>query len=130
MHRPHSPFFILWELATLTCVIIVAADFLIVPTLELSEEILHRVELVVESSEIILVVEVALLLLVARDKIRYVRKNWPTILAALPVGGGFRFLRALKIIWHAFEKTKIGKFFSHPIRTSRRWVHINLGLRV
>ncbi len=126
--RSHSPFFVLWELATLACVVIIAESFLVVPSLHLEEETLHQIEQVVQAAEIILIAEVLLLILIAQNKIHFVKKNWPSILAVLPFGGGF--LKTLKIGWHAFEKTRIGQFFAHPIRTSKRWIHINLGLRL
>lgn len=129
-HKTHSPFFLLWELITLACVVFVAEAIIYTYFFHPGELLHHELERWEFSAEIILIAEVVLLVVVARDKIRFVLKNWPTILAVLPFGGGMRAVQVLKIVWHAFEKTRVAKFLQHPIRTTRRWVHINLGLRV
>ncbi len=104
--------------------------FLVVPLLHLEEEALHEIHRWELAAEIILIVEVSLLLLVARNKIHFIRTKWVTILAVLPFGGGFRLIKVIKLAWHAFEKTKLGHFFQHPIRSAKRWTRAKLGLRV
>lgn len=120
----------MWELITIACVMLVGEAFLFVPLFHVSETAHHQIESAVQAAEFILIVEVALLILIARDKIKYIRKNWITVLAALPFGGSLRFVSGLKIAWHAFEKTRMGEFLHHPIQSTRRWVHMKLGLRV
>ncbi|MFH0969953.1 MAG: hypothetical protein V1776_00620 [Candidatus Diapherotrites archaeon] len=126
-HSRHSPFFILWEFLTLACVVFLGLTFL-------DHTFFHWVKNValeerwVVAAEIILIAEVALLLLVARNKINFVKRNWPTIFAVIPFGSGFRVIHALKVIIHAAEKTKIGHLLRHPIAETRRWVRKNIGL--
>jgi hypothetical protein len=130
VHHGHSPFFLVWELVTGACVMFVMLSFFVVPSLHLEEEALHEIHRWELTAEIILIVEVSLLLLVARNKIHFIRTKWATILAVLPFGGGFQFIKVAKIGWHAFEKTKLGHYFAHPIRSSKRWAHAKLGLRI
>jgi hypothetical protein len=129
-HHGHSPFFLLWELVTGACMMFVILAFFVVPSLHLEEEALHEIHKWELAAEIILVVEVSLLLIVARNKLHFIRTKWATILAVLPFGGGFRVVQLAKIGWHAFEKTRLGHFLKHPIRTSKRWAHQKLGLRI
>ncbi len=129
-HRTHSPFFVLWELITLACVFFVAEAFFGHPYIHVDEQTEHLLEIAVEGAEIILIAEAALLLLVARNKIHYVKKNWLSILAVAPVGGSFRIITILKLGWHAFEKTRVGHFFKHPIMYTRKWFRVKLGLPV
>ncbi len=129
-HAKHSPFFLVWEMITLACVFFVAFYFLGHSYFHVGEETEHVWELAVEGAEAILVAEVVLLILVARNKINFLKKNWVTVLAVLPLGGSFRAVNALKLGWHAFEKTRVGSFLHHPIKSTKRWVHRNLGLRV
>jgi hypothetical protein len=126
----HSPFFFAWELTTLTCVAFVGIIFLFVPSLHLNEAQHREVEQWVIAAEIILIAEVTLLLFVARNKFHFIKRNWLTILAVIPLGGGFRIVQALKVGWHAFEKTKLGHFLTHPLNDIRRWMKEKLGLRV
>lgn len=129
-HRKHSPFFLLWELITLACVFFVAEAFFGHPYIHVDEKTEHILELAVEGAEVILIAEVLLLILIARDKLKYVQKNWLTIAAVAPVGGGFRIITIAKLGWHAFEKTRVGHFFKHPITFMRRWFRMKLGLPV
>ncbi len=103
---------------------------IVVPSLHLEEAALHEIERWTVTAEYILIVEVALLLLVARNKVHFIKTKWATILAVLPLGASFRMVRIGKVGWHAFEKTHAGHFLRHPIRNSRRWVHVKLGLRI
>lgn len=130
VHRPHSPFFILWELITLACVFFVAEAFFGHPYIHVDEKTEHILELAVHGAETILIAEVFLLILIARDKIKFIQKNWLTIAAVAPVGGGFRVVTIAKLGWHAFEKTRVGIFFKHPIQYTRRWVRMKMGLPV
>ena len=124
-HSSHSPFFVLWELITLACVFFVAEAYLGHPYIHVDEQTEHVLEVAVESAEVILISEMLLLILVARNKIHFIQKNWLNILAVVPFGGG----TLLKVAWHAFEKTKVGHFLKHPFLYSRRWFRIKLGLR-
>ncbi len=121
--------FYAWELVTLACVIFVAEAHFGHPFIHVDKETEHILELAVEGAEVILIAEVALLLIVARDKITHIRRNWLSILAAAPVGGSIRGITVLKIAWHAFEKTRMGHFLKHPIQYTRRWIRVKLGLR-
>ena len=120
--------FYAWEIITLACVFFVAEAYFGHPYIHVDEKTEHILELAVEGAEIILIAEVLLLLLVARDKISHVKKNWLSILAVAPVGGSFRIVTIFKIAWHAFEKTRLGHFLKHPIRYTREWVRRKLGL--
>lgn len=111
------------------CVMIVGIGILVVPSLHLEELAHHNVELAVEGAEVVLICEVALLLLVARNKIHYIKHNWMTILAVTPLGGSLRFIKVIKLGWHALEKTKLGHFVHHPIRYTKQWLHRKIGLR-
>jgi len=129
-HHGHSPFFLIWELVTGACVMFVLLSYFVVPLLHLEEHTIHEIHKWELAAEVILVVEVSLLLIIARSKIHFIKTKWATILAVLPFGGGFRAVQVTKIGWHAFEKTRVGHFLKHPIQTSRRWAHAKLGLRV
>lgn len=129
-HHGHSPFFLLWELLTLACVFVVAGEIILTTYFHPNEDAHHLLELAALGAEIILISEVVLLLIIARNKIHFIKTKWLTILAVLPFGGGFRIVQTIKLGWHAFEKTKLGEFLHHPIVTSKRWMHRNLGLRV
>lgn len=122
---PRSPFFIVWEIITLACVFFVAEAYLGHPYIHVDEETEHLLEIAVESAEVILISEMILLILVARNKIHFIKKNCLNILAVVPFGGG----TLLKVGWHAFEKTKLGHFLKHPLTYSRRWFRLKLGLR-
>ena len=128
-HHTHSPMFYAWELITLSCVFFVAEAFFGHPFIHVDTETEHILELAVEGAEVILIAEVALLLIVARDKVSHIKRNWCNILAVAPVGGSLRIVTIIKITWHAFEKTRLGHFFKHPIQYSRRWIRVKLGLR-
>ena len=129
-HVKHSPFFYLWELITLACVVFVAEAWIGHPFIHVDEKTEHLLELAVHGAEAILIADVALLILIARNKVHYVNKNWLNIAAVLPFGGSLRVIQGLKVGWHAFEKTKAGHFLEHPLEDSRRWFRKNLGLRV
>ncbi len=128
-HVKHSPFFLLWELITLACVFFVAEAFLGHPYIQVDEKTEHLLEAAVQGAEVILIADVALLILIARDKVHFVKNNWLNIIAVLPMGGSLRVIKALKLGWHAFEKTKIGHFLEHPLQDTRIWFRKNLGLR-
>ncbi|MEK6902071.1 MAG: hypothetical protein AABX02_00590, partial [archaeon] len=129
-HHGHSPFFLMWELLTLACVFIVAGEIIFTTYFHPTQQQHHLLELAALGAEVILITEVALLLIIARDKISFIKSKWLTILAVLPFGGGFRIIQTFKLGWHAFEKTRLGEFLHHPLKGTKRWVHKNLGLRV
>lgn len=124
-YSSRSPFFVAWEIITLACVFFVAESYLGHPYIRVDEQTKHVLEIAVESAEVILISEVLLLILVAQNKIHFIKKNWLNILAVIPLGGG----TLLKVAWHAFEKTKLARFLKHPLLYSRRWFRIKLGLR-
>mgnify|MGYP001605314324 FL=1 len=109
---------------------IVAGEIIIATYFHPNPATHHLLELVALGAEVILITEVSLLLIVARNKIHFIKTKWLTILAVLPFGGGFRILQTVKLGWHAFEKTRLGEFLHHPLKGTKRWVHRNLGLRV
>ncbi len=129
-HRKHSPMFLVWELITLACVFFVAFTFFGHPYIHVDEKTVHLLEVATEGAEVILIAEAVLLLLMARNKIYYIQKNWMSLAAVLPFGGSFRVIKIVKLAWHAFEKTRIGHFFKHPIIYTRRWFRIKLGLPI
>lgn len=108
----------------------VGLSILVLPSFPLSEHTVHEIHKWEWAAELILITEVTLLLLVARNKIHFIKTKWTTILAVVPFGGGLQFVKVAKIGWHAIEKTRVGHFFRHPIKNSRRWVHLKLGLRI
>lgn len=120
--------FYAWEVITLACVFFVAEAYFGHPYIHVDERTEHILELAVEGAEVILIAEVLLLLLVARDKISHLKRNWLNIIAVAPVGGGARAVTLFKIIWHAFEKTRMGHFLKHPIQYTKKWVRKKLGL--
>lgn len=127
--RPkHSPFFMVWELITLACVFFIAITFFGSPYIHVDKQTEHLLEIAIEGAETILIAEVVLLILIARNKINYIKKNWINILAVLPFGSGFRAVKVVKLGWHAFEKTRMGHFLKHPIRYTREWVRRKMGL--
>jgi hypothetical protein len=127
-HPGHSPIFYVWEVITLACVIFVAEAYFGHPYIHVDEQTEHLLEVAVEGAEIILISEVVLLILIARNKINYIKRNWLSIATVLPLGGNIGAVKVLKLVWHTFEKTRVGHFLKHPIRYTREWIRRKLGL--
>ncbi|MEK6821476.1 MAG: hypothetical protein AABY11_03710 [archaeon] len=128
-HHSHSPFVLIWEIITLASAIFIGISFLDSTYFHFvqNHDLLHQWVL---SAEIILVAEITLLFLVARKKFYFIEKNWPTILAVLPFGSGFRVIQALKVGWHAAEKTRVIQFLKQPAHSVKNWLHRKLYLRI
>ncbi len=127
-HQTHSPFFILWEMVGLACVLFLSFTFILVMFFHVDEQTHHLIELADIAAEIILIAEVLLIFLVARNKMHFIRTKWITILSVIPLGNAFRVIRILKLGWHAFEKTRVGQFIEHPIRSTKRWLKRKIAL--
>lgn len=127
-HHGHSPFFILWELVGLACVMFLAMTFTYEIFFHPEKETLALIHLADIAAEIILITEVLLIFLVARNKIHFIKTKWMTILSVVPFGNAFRAVRLLKLGWHAFEKTRVGQFIEHPIRTTKKWLRRKMHL--
>ncbi len=128
-HQTHSPFFIIWEIIGLGCVFFLTLSFLYTQFFNVEERALHLIELADVAAEIILIAEVLLIFLVARNKIHFIKTKWATILAVTPIGGAFRAVRVVKLVWHGLEKTKLAQFLEHPIRGTKKWIRKRLQIR-
>ena len=128
-HHGHSPFFILWELVGLACVMFLAMTFTYEIFFHPEKETLALIHLADIAAEIILITEVLLIFLVARNKIHFIKTKWMTILSVVPFGNAFRAVRLVKLGWHAFEKTRVGQFIEHPIRSTKKWLRKGLKIK-
>jgi lipid-A-disaccharide synthase-like uncharacterized protein len=127
-HQTHSPFFILWEMIGLACVVFLSLTFILGLFFHIEEKTHQLIELADIAAEIILIAEVLLIFFVARNKIHFIRTKWMTILSVIPIGNAFRVIRIFKLGWHDFEKTRVGRFIEHPIRSIKRWLKRKVAL--
>ncbi|QQR92145.1 MAG: hypothetical protein IPJ89_03210 [Candidatus Iainarchaeum archaeon] len=127
-HHRHSPFFVIWEMVGLACVLFLAMTFALEIFFHPGKATLELIHLADIAAEVILITEVLLIFLVARNKIHFIKTKWMTILSVVPFGNAFRFVRLIKLGWHAFEKTRVGQFIEHPIRSTKRWLRRKLHL--
>ena len=112
----------------LACVCFLAMTFALEIFFHPGKETLELIHLADIAAEVILIAEVVLIFLVARNKMHFIRTKWMTILSVVPIGNAFRFIRILKLGWHAFEKTRVGQFIEHPIRSTKRWLKRKIAL--
>lgn len=127
-HHGHSPFFIIWEMVGLACVFFLAMTFTLEIFFHPDKATLELIHLADIAAEVILIAEVLLIFLVARNKLHFIKTKWMTVLAVVPFGNAFRFIRLIKLGWHAFEKTRVGQFIEHPIRSTKKWLRRKLNL--